>query len=496
MSLSVWPAAVPFEPDRDPLPPSIESLFAAPAEVVPALLVVAGDEARRSGWAARVASALAEEWGRRGAGVILADLDLEAPALHTELGEENLEGVSDMLSFGATVGRVAVPVPGRGFRFVPAGPRGADPDLLADRGWERVLREIGYRRERLLGLIPADAPGLEYLAGLVGRAIVLATPADGAAIAAALPPACDVTMVLQPGEPEPAAADASGAGTAPLTEAPAAEAPAAGPPPVDAPPAEAPPVEPPPAERAARPKRRIWPLFWAALAVALVVAAWFAYIGYFAAVRAPAPVEQVGAPAGGLAGPAVMGGVDAEGTVGAAGDGAAAADGPAEAVPLPFSVAIEAHQELGIAQARVADLRAREPALEFYIAPVLVDGTVYYRVMGGPAADRAGAASIMDHLVARGHKSAVEPWAIRPTSLAFLLEEVEQRAEAVERVQAYARQGIPAYVVAMPGAGAAPRHRVYAGAYEGRAEADVLAGLLRDAGIEARLVERAGRPAS
>ena len=71
-------------------------------------------------------------------------------------------------------------------------------------------------------------------------------------------------------------------------------------------------------------------------------------------------------------------------------------------VPLPFSVAIEAHQSFPLAVERVAALRRAEPGIEFYVAPITVGGVVYYRVMAGPAADPAGAERLMQRLVEAG----------------------------------------------------------------------------------------------
>src|SRR5690606_6335343 len=50
-------------------------------------------------------------------------------------------------------------------------------------------------------------------------------------------------------------------------------------------------------------------------------------------------------------------------------------------VPLGYSVAIEAHPNLPAAVARTEALSEAEPGMGFYIAPILVDSVLYYRVL-------------------------------------------------------------------------------------------------------------------
>jgi hypothetical protein len=177
---------------------------------------------------------------------------------------------------------------------------------------------------------------------------------------------------------------------------------------------------------------------------------------------------------------------------------AAIAVNPGEpaAEPLPFSVAIEAHQELATAAERVARLSQAEPSMGFYLAPILVDSVLYYRVMAGPVRDSVGAAALLQQLLAKGHKTGSTAWDIRITPLAFLLGVFDSRAAAMHRVVELASLRIPAYVLEVPYSSGVSRYHLYCGAYAGPAEADVMRQLLARAKLDANLVERVGRTPS
>ncbi|MEJ2184758.1 MAG: SPOR domain-containing protein, partial [Gemmatimonadota bacterium] len=83
---------------------------------------------------------------------------------------------------------------------------------------------------------------------------------------------------------------------------------------------------------------------------------------------------------------------------------------------------------------------------------------------------------------------------VRPTSLAFRIQDFDTRAAALSRRDQLAAQGVPTYVVEVPYTVGPPHYRIYAGAYEYRSEAQVMAQLLQSAGIDAPLVPRTGRP--
>ncbi|MGH7555810.1 MAG: SPOR domain-containing protein, partial [Longimicrobiales bacterium] len=167
--------------------------------------------------------------------------------------------------------------------------------------------------------------------------------------------------------------------------------------------------------------------------------------------------------------------------------------GEPSGVALPYSVAIEAHQDLPTAVRRVESLARVEPAVGFYIAPILVDSALYYRVMAGPVTDSTAAANVMESLIRRGHKTGGSDWDIRATPYAFRLGEYELREQAEQRMKELQQLDIPSYVLEVPFTNGPPRYYLYSGAYSGPAEADVMRKLLRSAGLNETLVERTGR---
>ncbi|HSJ13809.1 MAG TPA: SPOR domain-containing protein, partial [Longimicrobiales bacterium] len=184
--------------------------------------------------------------------------------------------------------------------------------------------------------------------------------------------------------------------------------------------------------------------------------------------------------------------------------GAAAATQPAvrpapppPAVPdtldafLPYLVAIEAHQDLRTAERRILALRSALPGTGFLIVPLVREGTLYYHVSAGPAADTASAGALMDTLIARRIKTGGTRADVRSAPLALLIAEYGARDSAESRVAELRRLDIPAYVLPL---GPEPaRWRIYAGGYNGPAEADVMRQLLRSAGVTDSLVPRTGR---
>jgi hypothetical protein len=158
-------------------------------------------------------------------------------------------------------------------------------------------------------------------------------------------------------------------------------------------------------------------------------------------------------------------------------------------------VAVEAHQDFATAVERVQLLRRNEPGIAFYLTPIPNQGVVYYRLLAGPAADTTAAWELMRRLVASRYKTDLDPWSIRPTVWAYQLGDFPTAGAAETRAEELLQARIPTYVVEVEYTSGPPRYRLFAGAYEGPAPAEVMAELLREAGIEARLVRREGKPA-
>jgi len=99
-------------------PPPLPDHSARPGRLV---AVVATSEAQSGGWALATTVDLVKSWGDEGHKVVLADLALDSPELHRQLGTENTEGVVDTVLFGASVRRVARPAEEGAYFFITAG---------------------------------------------------------------------------------------------------------------------------------------------------------------------------------------------------------------------------------------------------------------------------------------------------------------------------------------------------------------------------------------
>lgn len=167
-----------------------------------------------------------------------------------------------------------------------------------------------------------------------------------------------------------------------------------------------------------------------------------------------------------------------------------AAPAHGEIVPLAYTVAIEAHPDLGTARNRLERLRGAEEGMPFLITPFpLEDGDVVYRVMAGPYGDSAEAVVVRDVLYADGRKATASAWDVRPAAFGFLLDERETMEGARARAEELTEAGIPAYTVSIAPDGAA---RIYAGVFSLREQASVLAGRLSELGLDPPLVRISG----
>ncbi len=166
--------SIPFDPSAGAGPAGTLLPPRDGGEVV-ALLVDAS--VRGDLWGERAAAAMAREWAARGRSVILVDADVETPSLHEYLEVPNLEGLSDVLLYGASLERVLVEPPREPFRFVPSGTVVADPSALrgSDR-WDPFLDRIRSRNEVALLFVPTGGGGAPLLAERGDRLLHLARP--------------------------------------------------------------------------------------------------------------------------------------------------------------------------------------------------------------------------------------------------------------------------------------------------------------------------------
>lgn len=510
MTAGSWPTATPFDLETGAEAEVLSLLFGGPDAELAGALLLAGPGARRDGWAARAAIALATAWSTRSGPVILADACLESPELHGLLAEPNGEGVADVFQFGASLRRVRRTVEGRPFEFIPAGVYVLDPEgVMRHGGWTRLLEDTLAMGRRLLVYAPAGADGVGALAERIGAVILLAAAddeVDPATLSADLrgvltPPAqSTVGAVLSPLAPrrpdaefkrlripqgsarESHIADLRIQQRSTVMGRPTEQAELAGgrvppPPPTErTEPQEDADLEHPvfadPADRGPGP--RIGPLLLTLVIVALfslIAGAWH-FFGreWWSARASPAATLRV-APDDSAA------------------PGAPELSGPVQA--LPVSIAMEAYTNLPEALERVRALATIEPDVGFLISPLLIDSVLYYRVMAGPLPDTTTADSLTDRMVRSGSKSARFGNEIHATPFAFLIAEFDGEEAARERRAELEQLDIPTYIVPLAGADG-ERYRLYGGAYSGRGDADVMRQLLRNAGVRDSLVTRVG----
>ena len=529
-----WPDAVSLDMSSGVASPVLEDLVRSWAST-PVLLLAVGPLAQRGGWAAQACIAIAESLATTGR-VVVADLSLDRPELHDLLGTDNTEGLTDVFLFGASLEHVTRMLPAHAFELIPAAAFTPDTEeILTHRRWAVVFEELAAAKTRLLLYLPITTDGTGAFSDRVGHTVVLADRWEAETVRDALSADAEIMGFVAP--PETAADDvAPGApdvATVPEPDIPAtaprmadrdfdkiripkdsarealiadlrarqraalqAPAPVIAPLPdeVDIPRERpAPPVRTVnfPAPKASisepgfastvreKPRRRVLlPALLVVFLVSSAAAGWHIWRGgSFAGFerdrsRAAAPANRR------AAAPAV-------------------AQPPAEPPlpagrPLPYSVAIAGYQLLDQAQERIDQLRNEHASMQFYIAPTVVQGSLFYRVLAGPLPDSATAAAIRDTLVARRIKTMTLASDLLATPYAFLIGTFDRRNEAQAKAAEATASGVPAYVVAVGNPAGATTYRVYAGAFSGQGDAQFLRESLKNAALPDSLVERTG----
>lgn len=530
-----WPDAVPFDPAMGTASAAIEALLEGPGSAGPVVLLAVGPAAQQSGWAAQCAMALADGFAARGESVLLADLSLHRPELHELLGVENEEGLSDVFLFGASLQHIMRAIPGKAFRLIPASQFTPDAyDIVTHARWGSVFEELAADQSKLLVYMPVDVSGAPEYSDRVGHTIVLAEDdevedvharlsADAEVIGVLVPPPATSAVaevvpepeprIEPPVEPEPLASPASTSTRSSdaefekirIPKDSAREALIAdlrsrqraalmAPPPQMAPlPTEEavaasrgrapqradgspPPIFRIPAAYPDQKKPRRWFSWVLVLVLLLSIAAGVWYYRDYATQwisRGGAQARrEVSAPPS--APPRLR---ETTETVGTA---------------LPYSVAIASYQVLNLAQERITELSKAEEDTPFFIGPIVVQGTLFYRVMAGPVTDSAAAAALRDTLIQKRIKTISLAGDIVSAPYAFLLGEYASRGEADARRADAMTKGIPSYIVDVRTTDGALHHKVYAGAYTGPGDAEFMRPMLEAAGFPANLVERTG----
>jgi hypothetical protein len=498
------PASITFDLEKSSFTPSP----ALPAGTVVLLL----DAARDPSWAADAAVELASTWAAQGTRIVLADLHLESPTLHSGLDLPNMEGVVDVFLYGASLARIARPVRDGAFYLITAGTYTSDVgEIYRHPRWRKLVTGFRDTEAALLLFAPADSSDLPALGEWSSEAIVLGAPV-GPALAERMR-AIGVQVVATigggdsgtvPATPRPApggpAAEAPpsrispeapiGAGDSPAVQVTASAAPQAAKPNVEPPIAAVKPaattlghrpvdhgleLPPPPVRR--RPERSGLSLvLWLLLAVIVV-----GTIAYLVATRRPdllpddrSETSEQEAAALSAAAPNRLGEM------------------------LPYSVQVRAFTSLEAANAELANESERLNSATFFISPEEIQGVRYYRILAGLSPDTLDATRLRDRLIEIGvieQEEAPVSWSLLQfTPLAFDLGEFSNRVEADLRADSLLAQQIPTYPVLVPYSDGSNRWQLYAGAYRDSASAETMRTLLESAGLAARLTPRTGVP--
>ncbi len=474
----------PFDPGSGDLPE-----IAAPGALLSGAgggvvtLIVAPDVIQSS-WSPAAAVAVARAWSDQGHRVVLFDLSLTNPVLHDALGLPNAVGIVDLVLRGASIPAVAQQAGSAGFQFVAVGTPVDDPtEVTLTEGWSTFVDEVGHAQATVLFYVPADLPGVDALVARSSATLLLAgdpTEAEWVAQSFALDEVSG--LVAERGEaPSPAAeppdtSEADSNELAFLAATPGGDGEREAEATVVHEPVEKfepearreaqreaqPEAQPEPDTRVApepleEPEPRVIPWRPAAVGTMVGVGALVLWKMMFApddALSPPVPVET----------PQTT-------------TTSEASSEPSEPDPQQaYSLTLAAYGSGDAAGRQAQGLAQRRPDLLFIVAPVRVADRVYHRVLVGPAADSLGAerlrASLAETLGGDGAS-----WIVRPTPLAFDFGEFDSTQAAAERVAEIGSAGIGAYYFEVSRS-AAPMFRVYAGAYESPAEAEVMRGAL------------------
>lgn len=490
-----------------------------------ATVVLAAETEEERRWATSTAIELARKLARACPKVVMADLQLTGGGFSHQLGVDDSPGIADVLFRGSTFSKVARRPKSESFYYLPIGTSPPPlEELYGSTRWERIAERFREVDAYLLLCVSAEAwraagpmPGFE-------AAIVL--NASGDEVAA--PEGADVVSeFLAP--PEIRGSATAGAVDLP-EEAPTERIDAA---PGDS--VESEPIEADDAVLAAGELEAREPFdFDAARSDPAPIAAsegweeeWSDSEEEYEYAAAPAgkPVWKVGLSRRLPTGPGPMivaaaavvvvglglwwafgGGNDADRVEAAAGSPATATrvaqrDPTPESLsaeprptveerPLPYSVLIASYSSFQDALDRRRQWTRAE--LPFYVAPTVVRGVVYYRVLAGMLPTRDQAVELMRALVQDGVKDTVRNWDVRPARLAFDFGTFPDRKAAEGTVETLTGQGVPAYVVPVAGKAGEVAYRVYAGGYEETRDARPLEQQIDRSGLEAKLVERVG----
>ena len=456
----------PFDPDSGRLPE-----IAAPGALLSGAgrgvvtLIVAPDVIRSS-WSPTAAVALARAWSGQGHRVVLCDLSLTWPVLHETLGLPNAVGIVDVVLREAPIPSVAQRAGTPGFQFISVGTPIEDPtEVTLSDEWAAFVEEVGDAQATIVFYVPADLPGVDALVARSAATLLLAgdpTEAEWVAQSFALD---DVAGLVEdrgeegaqaaepPEAPQQPAVDDFGSIADSSAVADVHEE------------TETTGEEPNP-----EPRVILWRPALAGTLVGLGALALWQVM--FTASEPVPPLVEATAPQ-----PPVS---------------SAPSTSPAGPHQV-YSLALAAYQAGETARRQAQRMARRRPDLLFIVAPVRVSGRVYHRVLAGPVEDSLGAERLRASLAETLSDENAARWIVRPTPLAYGFGEFESSEAAQVRVAEVRNAGIGAYILEVGGM-QRPLFRVYAGAYQSPAEAEVMGAALNALpGSASELERRIGR---
>ncbi|HSR42018.1 MAG TPA: SPOR domain-containing protein, partial [Longimicrobiales bacterium] len=414
------------------------------------LVFLAAPDAAGNGWAPRAAVDVVRELASEEGRTLLADLALDAPRLHEAFGVPNGEGVSDVFLWGASFQRVSRRVE-PGLLFAPAGTVVANPASVArSPRWDAVVDGFRQARATLAVYLPRDAAGAEALLDRASDIVVLAGRDEMAGLE--LDPWSDrVRGVFGPSGPgDPSAAAAVTGGTGPRAEEEWTSGTGLG---AD----EGWEEEPVSESRGVR--APLWVVVALVLALAILVAAWNGWLtvpGLSSVLGGSAEVEQpqeeVVRSASELdadeATPGEAGGAAADPAAAPSAGAAPDVAGPVQR----FSLTLAAYPDAASALEQRAQLSARRPDVPFLLAPVEVNGRIFYRLLAGVAENPGAVETLRASLGGSFGAEAASRWILRDTRWAYLLGEAPSLTDARARARELASGGVQPYVLSVSGA--------------------------------------------
>lgn len=387
--------------------------------------------------------------------VAVGDLFGDAPPIERLLTGDDPHGLVDSFVYGVSLNRIARPVLGEENLFVMPG--GSEPpeyeEMLPNPRWGRLasgFREVGAL---LILAAPAHAPSVHALVKQTDGAVV---------VGEMVPPQLPVAQVLATVRTPRQAGDTPPAAAAPLPD------------------------------RRDRRRRLGRTLAGVGLASALAASGiWFAMGPMSRSGQRPVQIPrdssvaraaQILPIADSTPPDSVM--LDTTGTPVAARPEAV---NPADSArAAAFAIELVALNTAAGAILKLQEQGGAVPAAT--MAPVLVDGGRWYRVVGGAFADRRGADSLLAALRS-GRRVEDRTGQVVRLPLAFLLRGGAPADSVRPLVAEYARRGLPAYALRQPDG----RINLYAGAFASPDEALLLTDLLTASGLTPTLAYRTGR---